>query len=767
MLSLPKYFSKSPDIRDIPLKTYSLYFSLDKLTPGVDNVRYDVHLSPGFIKSTGNIVFNLVVSQAKAGQLLGMEKNQTWQSEKDEFKRLCRDVMLAGINRAKSDRKIQIDFLAQAAIVKFITEEIGCRFTHLVEKLAHITRKNELSQHQNLDFTIRIKDEHARIQRERRSIILNVAREIFRWFIDVQNDQARQMREANFGPDAILPREFFENPILHAEHPLDDFFMLEEYILMGNRLDDPNRYEEILALIRKFLKTVIATEQISEQPSKAAAAKTGQARGLTEQNRSDTQIDRWIKHLDNIDTLFNFFKSEEKLKSLKKKDGPKEKIKKITSQCRRQQTLLIHIYKLFTKTGLIKRISAAYEILPIYLEYCPPLAPQQILQFLIIRRTRKTIIQQLRRLEGFYNKTFSIIPLKNKTKTLKGMRDSKKKAYLIRFLNDFARYHRDLHNFKLIRQAMDQINLAREDKIINLSRANHTLHDFLLPHEYVIEEKPIINHVILKADVRGSTDITSQMRKRGLNPASYFSLNLFDPINFILSEYGAGKVFIEGDAIILSIFEHQDTPGGWYSVGLACGLAMKMLLIVKRYNVLNIKHHLPALELGLGISYQDHPPTFLFDNEKRIMISPAINLADRLAGCSKLLRNLAALNKRPFNLYVFQTAREEAISATSDDLFLRYNVNGIELSSQAFEKLSEEIDLESRTILIPRLQDTKIRIHTGKFPTITGKYQNLIIREARIPEVAADTLKTIRITDRRYYEVCTTPRLYEYLEKNA
>ncbi|OQY05292.1 MAG: hypothetical protein B6I22_07685 [Desulfobacteraceae bacterium 4572_123] len=767
MRFLSKYFSKLPDIRDLPLKVYSFDFSLDKLTPGVDNIRYDVHLSPGFIKSVGDTIFSMVVSQAKVGRLLGMGKKQTWQSEKDEFKKLCGDIMLAGINRAKSDREIQIDFLAQAAIVKFITEEIGCRFTHLVEKLAHITRKNELSQHQNLDFTIRAKDEYARIQRERRSIILNVAREIFKWFMDVQNNQAKQMREANFGPAAILPKEFFENPILHAEHPLDDFFMLEEYVLMGHRLDDPNRYEEILTLIGKLLKTVMKLEQIPGRQSKDAARKTDQKSGFSEQNPTDTQIDRRIKHLGNIDILFNFFESGEKLKSLKKKDASKEKIKKITGRYHQQRALLTYVYNNFTKTGLIKRIAAAYEILPIYLEYCPPLAPQQVLQFLTIRRTRKTIIRQLRRLEGFYNKTFSIIPLRNKTKILRAMKDDKKKEYLIRFLKDFARYHRDLYNFKLIRRAMDQINLTREEKIINLSRANHTLHEFLLPHEYVLEEKPIIGHVILKADVRGSTDITYQMRKRGLNPASYFSLNLFDPINFILSEYGAGKVFIEGDAIILSIFEHQDTPGGWYSVGQACGLAIKMLLIVKRYNVLNIKHHLPALELGLGISYQNHPPTFLFDNEKRIMISPAINLADRLAGCSKQMRNMAALNKRPFNLYVFQTAREETMSATRDDLFLRYNVNGIELSTQAFEKLSKEIDLEARTVLIPGLQDAKIKVHTGKFPTITGKYHTLIIREARIPEIAADTLKAIRLTDRKYYEVCTNPKLYEYLKKNA
>ena len=138
MRFLSKYFSKLPDIRDLPLKVYSFDFSLDKLTPGVDNIRYDVHLSPGFIKSVGDTIFSMVVSQAKVGRLLGMGKKQTWQSEKDEFKKLCGDIMLAGINRAKSDREIQIDFLAQAAIVKFITEEIGMIDSQKVEEFPEL-----------------------------------------------------------------------------------------------------------------------------------------------------------------------------------------------------------------------------------------------------------------------------------------------------------------------------------------------------------------------------------------------------------------------------------------------------------------------------------------------------------------------------------------------------------------------------------------------------------------------------------------------------
>ena len=209
------------------------------------------------------------------------------------------------------------------------------------------------------------------------------------------------------------------------------------------------------------------------------------------------------------------------------------------------------------------------------------------------------------------------------------MTAAKKKAYLIRFVNAFARYHRDKSNAELFLESFERIHLAGDEKVILLSRENNTLYEFLLPHEQAADKAPIINHVVIKADVRGSTDITYQMNERGLNPASYFSLNFFDPISEILSEYDANKIFIEGDAIILSIFERKDTPSGWYGVARACGMALNMLIIIQRCNEKSRKYMLPILELGIGISYLEKAPAFLFDANSRIMISPAINHADR------------------------------------------------------------------------------------------------------------------------------------------
>jgi hypothetical protein len=300
-----------------------------------------------------------------------------------------------------------------------------------------------------------------------------------------------------------------------------------------------------------------------------------------------------------------------------------------------------------------------------------------------------------------------------------------------------------------------------DKKILALSKANHTLYEFLLPHEQEMGEKPIMNHTIIKADLRGSTDITHQMNERGLNPASYFSLNFFDPITEILSEYDAHKVFIEGDAIILSIFERLETPSGWYSVARACGMAINMLMIINRYNKKSQEYQLPVLELGIGICQRADAPTFLFDGDNRIMISPAINLADRLSGCNKSVRRIIRKNISPFNLFVFQGVSDQEMKKTADDLLLRYNVNGIELNEAGFRKLAQEIDLKPFHGDIPDLKLEKVSLFTGKFPTKSGRYQRLVLREAEVPAVNPQDLSQIQFTHRKYYEVCTSPKLYK------
>jgi hypothetical protein len=305
-----------------------------------------------------------------------------------------------------------------------------------------------------------------------------------------------------------------------------------------------------------------------------------------------------------------------------------------------------------------------------------------------------------------------------------------------------------------------------DEKTIALSKTNNTLYAFLLPHEQVFEldTKPVTSHVIMKADVRGATLITRQLDESGLNPASYFSLNFFNPISEIVSQYGALKVFIEGDAIILAILERKDDEAGKYCVSRACGLAINMLNVIQKYNGKSRKYNLPILELGVGICYQNAPPAYLLDGKKRIMISPAINLADRLSSCHKKLRRFLDKNGKNFNLYVYESGKDKDDALSDDEIILRYNVNGIELNEAGFNKLASEIDLKTMNCLIPELQKDPIIIHTGKFPLVTGTFQRLILREDWVQELSPVDLSVLDKVNRKYYEVCTQNILKKYVE---
>ena len=175
------------------------------------------------------------------------------------------------------------------------------------------------------------------------------------------------------------------------------------------------------------------------------------------------------------------------------------------------------------------------------------------------------------------------------------------------------------------------------------------------------------------------------------------------------------------------------------------------------------RHLLPILELGVGICFRESAPTFLFDGDNRIMISSAINRADRMSGCHRVMRERFKQDATPFNLYKFQIRTEKGEMNPSGEKVLRYNVNGIELSVSGFEKLGQEIKLKPFRLNVPGADSGQIKLYTGQFPTVSGKYQRLVIREASVTAVNSQTLEPLEATAHKYYEVCSNPKLYQYV----
>jgi hypothetical protein len=747
MLSFFNFFSKPPSLKQLPLKRYRIDLPLNRLILGVDNLHLDVHISPQVHNAVKRAIFLLIIKHSRTENFFEDYKKEICENEKKTLNHICTNVLLEGINRAKSEAEVQIDFLGQASLAKLFLEEIKNQYEKLIANVEDINRTYELSEkHDPFEF-FKLKEKLTEIKLNQKRIFLLVGEELFQVLADVNANNLRNIRESNFHSEHILPDNIFLNPMLHTDNAVDDFFLIEAYVLFGQRSEDPDTYQSLKLIIYDlFSRTDLGQDSTKGEDSiNENEKREKQEEGIL--NAEENVLDPWIMEIDNIDRMFNYFDSREQYERSQGGKETKNILSDLKSQMENQERLL-------------KRIVAAYEMKSVFGSYCPPMRPRQVREFLVEPRMRKPIIRQMKG-----RKSLSLAPLDETISQMKSCSVQQKKQYLFCFLKQFFRYHRDLKNCRLLKGAMDTINLVKEEKILTLSRANRSLHEFLLPDERDREEKPILNHVIVKADIRGSMDITSLMRARGLNPASHFSLNFFDPISEILSDYDGSKVFIEGDAIILSIFEHEDTPQGWYSVARACGLAIRMLDIVRQYNVKNQKHDLPILELGIGICYNQSPPTFLFDGDSRIMISPAINQADRLSSCNKMLRKRFKDQTQMFNLLVYQNVPEEEIEATADDLSLRYNVSGIELNPDGFAKLSREINLES--VMYPVENNIEVKLYTGKVPTVSGKYQRLVIREATILEVKPETMDVIGKTSRKYYEVCTHPDIYEFIKNRV
>jgi len=288
-------------------------------------------------------------------------------------------------------------------------------------KLSNIAQKYEISKNLSLSKYVQIKEKLSNIQQHKNLILLNVGKELFGYLIDVQRKDLKEMREAILGIEINLPDDVFYNPILHVENPFDDFFMINEYILLGHRFEDPDNYNRLLFLVRDFLRNILlkiflknlSASERSKQSIKIFSQKIEKT-AKDDPNTRYQEIDIWLKHIDNIDILFNSFQSKERYNTLKRQNKTGKELINLKKQIKQQEKLLNYIYRKFKRADLIKRITAGYEMQSIYLDYCPPLVPHQVLQFLTKPRQRRSIVKQFNRLKGFYGKSFSLTPLKKK-----------------------------------------------------------------------------------------------------------------------------------------------------------------------------------------------------------------------------------------------------------------------------------------------------------------------------------------------------------------
>lgn len=704
--------------------------SLENLQVGVDNLRHDVHLSPKFVDQARFHIARLIARYGRVEGLLSAEAPEKSQSshfigarplpaskaqpEASELKPLLTDVQVAALNCAKASENISVDLLGRLAVIKFLRTEFNSQFAHMLERCRMMLKSYEgVRQQRAMEYRERV----AEFQVAKKVILRKAGQDLFRTLREIEKETLGRMRRSLFGNRAEGEYALFLNPLIFTEDGRDIYLNAEHYVLFGNFERDPDRFANIRRITCDFLHL------------------------LGVRTSDEATLDSWLNLPENAEELVGAGRPD---------DG--------TDQGRAQKARLAAWVDLLEKEGVMQYVIASYEVIPLLAEYSPRINAQQLKNALISReeldRVEKLIEEGRLSTDSFFQAVERVA----------GCRGAEKAMLAGRFLRDFLCYHRDLRRLETVNEALDSINLIGNEKLRELSAMNGTLYALLLPQEQKSVEEKVVRHVVIKADVRDSTRLTRSLLERGLNPASYFTLNFYDPVNKLLPKYGATKVFLEGDAIILALLEKEGEPG--LSVSRACVLAREMIEIVRGYNQLLGRSGLPPLEIGVGISYQDSAPMYLMDGEQRIMISDALNESDRLSSCNKRVRKPVEQLRSPFNVYVFRAANDGA--EVGDDSILNYNLNGIRMSEAAFKRLQQEITLEACHQPFPQLWGKEeFQLHTAMVPVGNGIFRRIMVRASRIAQIDPRSFSLQRWSPQLYYEACSNPEVYELFEAKA
>jgi hypothetical protein len=792
------------------LKSYNVTLPMGSLAIGVDNIHHDVFLSPKFVQAAREYLFDVIRQLTSSTYLPGIELRATRGPDSAAFRKLLSELLQSALTQAKYHKNIEIDVLFRLGLLKFLTFEIGNQFAILILEGKEWIRKRgehfERSQQAHV-----IKARLSELQSARRVVVRRVGQQVAQIVSDVEDVVISKARRALFGDDFASYYELCKNRLIFLDGGKDDVFFLEHYVLLGNYARDPDRFEAMDTLFQEFIREAGLTLAHDPAHTEAVQAHTAlletvqtirtdiasieEQREATRKrlDRGDSFLTKFLNSGDPADLKASLNDLEQRLKHQECKleemgpqiDAARQKLdffvkdhsgklgeylnepenaKRLfdASSAGEEEApvrarLLVQLLERLEQHEILYHVLASYEIRPIASDYCPPVHLQQLRKALVSKDEMKQVEQVIKQVPA---KKLSLKVIEELSKKIRRYSREEMQGFVLKFANDFLRLRRDLRDAEHLTTCMERVNLVTTEKARELSRLNNRLYECVLPEEAKPEQDNVISHVIIKSDVRGSTRMTQDLLSRGLSPASHFSLNLHEPVKKLLDRYSAKKVFIEGDAIILAIFETESTVAYARPVAKACILSRQILAVCNSYNERASSSDLPALELGLGVAFQGSAPTYWTDGDSRIMISKALNLSDRLSGCAKLAKRMLAGQKSHFSVFQFLNTMEGASAEELDEFLVRYNHNGIELNDEGFQKLSEEISLDSiETKLEMPWGKQNVTLYYGEVP-LGESVELLVLRQGFARQLLPDG-KIGGATTHPYYEVCTSPALYD------
>ncbi|HXZ20263.1 MAG TPA: hypothetical protein VEG63_09955, partial [Candidatus Acidoferrales bacterium] len=570
--------------------------ALTTLTAGVDNLRYDLALSPRFLENARRYLADLIRHTGQLGRFYGTDTKAVRAPETSQFRKLLSDFLQAGLNQAHFDKNIELDILLRLGVIRFLTREIAVQFAAVVQECNDwIKRRGEFFERSE-GAQVK-KATLAEFQADRKNIYRHVGLQLYAALSDLEETVLAKARRALFGDSYAPVYELLSNRLLFVEGGRDDLVMLDNYVLLGNFARDPDRFEVFEDVLRDFLRDAVlvgdhgdavrqAWRRFDEMARRGIEAQA-EAASLNEEREA---IDRKLSGEQGIFVRLLGSQDPQALRQsradienrLGKLQREMETLGQSLDEAKLKAEALAETYharlgefldhpenarRLFDATwggpeqasgatarewlldewtarleqrDLLVHALAAYELRSIYTNFCPPLHLQQLKKAIVLREEQQRVEETLKH---FPTRKFPLGKLEEASKRIRRLSHEELRAASFRFASDYMRLRHDLRCAAKVNGLLEKVSLVENDRTRELSHLNNSLYEFLMPDETRHTEERVISHVVIKADVRNSTQITHDLLERGLNPASHFSLNLYEPMKKLLGRYGAARVF--------------------------------------------------------------------------------------------------------------------------------------------------------------------------------------------------------------------------------
>ncbi len=741
----------------LPLKqATSAQLNFSPLPCGIDNIHIDVHLSPEFCRSITNVVHrqvNLFLDSIQKQRPFPAVSGALFKPLTQAFLRLHQDAL----SKAKDSGEPQQLDLLYVALLKYIHGEVeNCVSTRIRQA------KEAIQEHHKRGVAGRADSRYVEeLFRQKERIVARINQQIIEGIVEKQLPNLAKGVRGFLGKSRSFSMDAIRAPMVTANDADTGSVQFRHYLLFGlgkycnmnflgmERVLDEQLHDYLPLIESNELNP--ASHKLEFENSSNTAATLSRPSVLT--------------HPDNITILFDQQWSRAKLAQASPLRQWR-KYQKYRTQLRFQQRLSEKVIEALKAAGFAEWIIAIYETRKILNRANPELPPWNLTTLLLESKNSKELqkrLQQLNQAAGIQSLNEVIC---NSWRAMQKSPCKLLREHLYSFMLDFSRYRRDLQLLYKYHHAANQVELLQDESSIQTSRANYTLYEFLLREEKQIENAAIRSHIIIKADLRGSTEVTERLNQLALNPATHFDRNFFSPINEVINDYGAEKVFIEGDAIILILNDYAGNQHSHLIASRACGLAAGILEVVAKQNKELLCYGLPELELGIGIAYSNNSPRFLFDGDHKITISPAINRADRLSACAWGLRNWRERLQAPkTHVEVYQPSARALGQGEKAQKDLIYNLNGILMEPEVFELLHKEISPMRIVNKLPNMKES--RLFAIKVVGGDGVSHSLIVRQAPVkvydPEYGINDCPTVE--GRYFYELIHDRSIINSLRK--